>query len=225
MSLNYIKQHKKEIVIAVTSVAVIFGLIYVAKNYITNKGRLKHNAKKDLRKWKGKTETDRSMSDELVGYWKLAGKKFTREQMQQKSTHSTYPWSSVYIGHLVDKSGYKNFKPSASHSSYVVDAKGNRSNKINHSYWAYKPSELQKVEIGDILVKGRSGSKPSLDTINRGIISHGDIVVDITKENGQKYAITQGGNVSNTVAQTKVPLTENERLLNTVHFAQLKYKG
>ena len=225
MNLEYIKRHKKEIIIAVTSVAVIFGLIYVGKNYLTHKGRLKHNAKKDLKKWKDKKETDKSVSDELVSYWKLTGKNFTKDQMQQKSFHSSYPWSSAYIGHLVDKSGYKNFKPSASHSSYVVDSKENRKNELKNSYWAYKPSELQKVEVGDILVKGRSGSKPNLDTINRGVVSHGDIVVDITSIKGQKYAITQGGNVSDSVAQTKVPLTESERLLNTLHFAQLKYKG
>ena len=51
------------------------------------------------------------------------------------------------------------------------------------------------------------------------------IVVDIKKIDGKKYAITQGGNLSNTVKQTNVPLTDSNILLNPVHFAHLKYKN
>jgi hypothetical protein len=93
------------------------------------------------------------------------------------------------------------------------------------SYWAFKPSENKAVVVGDILVKGRSGTNPNLDTINSGVLSHGDIVIDIKKIDGKKYAITQGGNLSNTVKQVNVPLTDSNILLNPVHFAHLKYKN
>lgn len=222
--MNFNIKNNKEIIVVATSIVAFAVSYYLIKNYATNKGRLKHLAKKDLDKWKGKKETDPSMSSDLVGYWKLAGKTFSQKDMQNSSFHLSYPWSSVYIGHLVDKSGYKNFKPTTGHSAYVVDAKKNRANKLKKSYWAYKPTELQKVEIGDIIVKGRSGSNPNLDTINSSIKSHGDIVIDFVNENGQNYAVTQGGNLSNTVKQTKVKLTDNYRLLNPVHFAQLKYE-
>lgn len=222
MSFNI--KNNKEIIVIATSIVAFAVSYYLIKNYATNKGRLKHLAKKDLKKWEGKKETDPSMSSELISYWKLVGKDFTNKDMQNSSFHLSYPWSSVYIGHLVDKSGYKNFKPTTTHSAYVVDAKKNRANKLKKSYWAYKPTELQKVEIGDIFVKGRSGSNPNLDTINSSIKSHGDIVIDFVNENGQNYAVTQGGNLSNTVKQTKVKLTDNYRLLNPVHFAQLKYE-
>lgn len=222
--MNFNIKNNKEIIVIATSIVAFAVSYYLIKNYISNKGRLKHLAKKDLESWKGKTETDPSMSSKLVGYWKLAGKTFSEKDMQQSSIHADFPWSSAYISHLVDKSGYKNFKPTTTHSVYVVDAKKNRANKLNKSYWAYKPSELKEVEIGDIIVKGRSGSNPSLDTITDNVKSHGDIVVDIVTENGQKYAVTQGGNVSNTVKQTKVKLTDNYRLLNPVHYAQLKYE-
>jgi hypothetical protein len=222
--MNFNVKNKKEIIVVATSVVIFAVSYYLLKNYATKKGRLKHIAKKDLRRWEGKTETDPSMSSDLVGYWKLVGKDFTNKQMQQSSTHSAYPWSAVYIDHLIRKAGFKNFNPTTTHSGYVVEAKKNRNNKLKNSYWAYKPNELKKVEIGDILVKARSGTNPNLDTINSGILSHGDIVIDFTKIDGQNYAITQGGNVSNTVKQTKVPLTDNYRLLNHVHFAQLKYE-
>jgi hypothetical protein len=217
-------KNKKEIIVIASSLAIFAVSYYLIKNYATNKGKLKNIAKKDLKKWEGKKETDSSMSSELVGYWKLTGKTFSEKDMQQSSTHANFPWSSAYISHLVDKAGYKNFKPTTTHSVYVVEAKKNRANKLKKSYWAYKPSELKEVEIGDIIVKGRSGSNPNLDTINSGILSHGDIVVDLLTENGQKYAVTQGGNVSDTVKQTKVKLTDNNRLLNPVHYAQLKYE-
>lgn len=222
--MNFDIKNKKEIIVIATSLAIFAVSYYLIKNYATNKGRLKHIAKKDLKKWEDKKETDPSMSDELVGYWKAVGKTFSEKDMQKSSIHSSYPWSGVYISHLVKKSGYKNFVPRSFHSDYVVDAKKNRANKLKKSYWAYKPSEKKEVEIGDIIVKGRSGSNPSLDTISGGVKSHGDIVVNLTTENGQKYAVTQGGNVSNTVKQTKVKLTDNNRLLNPVHFAQLKYE-
>lgn len=222
MSFNF--KNRDNIVILATSVAVFAVSYYLIKNYATKKGRLKHIARKDLKHWEGKTETNPKMSSDLVDYWKLVGINFTKEQMQQSSTHSSYPWSAVYISHLVDKAGYKNFKPKPTHSGYVVDAKNNRANKLKNSYWAYKPSELQKVEIGDILIQGRAGTRPNLDTINSGVLSHGDIVVDFSKLNGQNYAIVQGGNISNSVKQRKVPLTDTFKLSNPVHFAQLKYE-
>ena len=222
--MNFNIKNKKEIIVIATSVVAFAVSYYLVKNYATKKGRLKNIANKDLRKWEGKTETDSSRSSDLVSYWKLVGKDFSNKQMQQRSTHSSYPWSAVYISHLIKKAGYKNFNPATTHSAYVVSAKKNRVNKLKDSYWAYKPNELQGVEIGDILIKGRAGTNPSLDTINSGVLSHGDIVVDLATVDGQKYAITQGGNVSNTVKQTKVALTDDYRLLNPVHFAQLKYE-
>lgn len=206
----------------VFSVGIAYFLIrkYVLKHRLA----LQFFAKVDRLKWKGKKETDLSISDELVRYWKKAGKNFTETQMQNKSFHSSYPWSSVYIGHLVNLAGFQNFDSTSSHSEYVVKAKSDRKNKKKYSFWAYKPIEGKKVEIGDILVKGRSGSKPNLDNITSGVISHGDIVIDIASKDGQKYAIAQGGNVGDTVARTKYKLDSKGRLLNPVHFAQLKYE-
>lgn len=216
---------KKDIIVIGASLIGVGLSFYVLKKFVFSKeAHLKRVAKRDLRKWKGKKETDKSVSDDLVKYWSLAGKDFTEAQMQNPSFQSSYPWSSAYIGHLVDKAGFRNFTSRTTHSGYVVDSKKNRKNEVKKSYWAFKPSEGKEVKVGDILVKGRSGSRPSLDTINSGVISHGDIVVGIKNVDGQKFAITQGGNISNTVAQTKVLLTSKGKLSsNGVHFAHLKY--
>jgi hypothetical protein len=222
--LTAIGKNKNEIIIAITSVVAVLVVIYVSKKYLFgHKSSLKNIAKKDLKKWSGKTETSKDVSKDMVEYWKLAGLNFSPAQMQSTSVQSNYPWSSVYISHLVKSAGFKNFTPRTTHSGYTVDAKKNRANKKKQSYWAFKPSEGKKVEIGDIIVKGRSGTHPSLDTINSGVLTHGDIVVDVKKINGKQVAITQGGNVSNTVKQTQVSLSKEGKLVNTAHFAQLKY--
>lgn len=215
---------KKEdnIQIAISVISII-GVAIAMKYVFSHKARLKRQANKDLRKWEGKTETSPEVSKYLVDYWKKAGLNFSESQMQSSGFQSSYPWSSAYIGHLVDSAGYKHFTSKPTHSAYVVEAKNNRASKQKRSYWAYKPSELNKVQVGDILVQGRSGSKPNLDTINSGVLSHGDIVVDLVKENGVNYALLQGGNLGNTVQRTKERLGDKKEVINSKYFAQLRY--
>lgn len=183
------------------------------------------NAKADLVAWAGHNELSKVVSSILVTYWKAAGVNFKESQMQSASTHSTYPWSAAYISSLVLRSGFKNFKGATTHAKYVLEAKDHRDEKLKPAYWAYAPIEGKKVEIGDILVKGRSGSNPTLQNLTASTQTHGDIVVDYQTVKGKKYAVTQGGNVSNTVKTTLVPLRDNlELALPYTHFAQLKYE-
>jgi hypothetical protein len=221
--LSIASKNKESIEIAVTVLSIVTVAVLLKKFVFSNTARLKIQAKKDLRKWKGKTETSPDVSKYLVDYWKKVGVDFSEKDMQSSSVQSSYPWSSAYIGHLIDSAGYKNFNSKSTHSAYVVEAKGNRDKNLKKSYWAFKPSEGNKVQIGDVLVQGRAGTKPNLDTLNSGVLSHGDIVVDIIKEGGSKYAILQGGNVSNTVKRDKTKLKDDGTVLNTVYFAQLKY--
>lgn len=210
------------ITIALAVVIITFVLIKRAMN--KQRELLKVYSEADRIFWKGKKELDKAVSGALVNYWKLAGVNFTESQMQSASTHETYPWSAVYISSLVSRSGFQNFTPRTTHSGYTIDAKTNRSKKTTPSFWAYKPSEQKKVEIGDILVQNRNGGKYTLDTINRGAQTHGDIVVDTIHKDGKNYAVVQGGNVSNTVSTSQVLLTPEMTLpANTSKFAHLKY--
>ena len=217
---------KKNIAIfSVITISAISIFLISKKLFLNNSLKLKRIASKDINRWKGKVETDPLVSSELVDYWKNVGLTFTESDMQKAGTHSNYPWSAVYVSHLINKAGYKNFDYSRTHSSYTVNAKKDRDKKLEKSFWAYKPSEKQSVETGDILIKNRGGNNYNLDNINSGLISHGDVVVDIEIIGGKKYAYLQGGNISDTIKKYKILLTDDNKLINnTTYFAQLKYK-
>lgn len=216
----------RPIQILVVATVLVAGFLIIRKITRNPKKKLQEEAKKDREFWKNKAETHPSVSDTLVDYWKTAGLNFKPSQMQSASFHSSMPWSSAYVSNLIIRGGYKNFKGSSSHAQYVVEAKKNRKENKNNSFWAYKPSEGKKVEVGDILVKPRSGSNPSLDTINGSTPTHGDVVIDTYKKDGKFWAKAQGGNLSNTVsADTVYELTSDGKIKSgSPLFAHLKYK-
>jgi len=212
------------LIVSVFAAIIVVGIIAWKRIKHKERYRLIANAKADYIFWNGKKEAEKAVSNVLVDYWKYAGINFDAESMQDPAVHSKYPWSSAYISSLVLRSGYENFKGRPTHASYVVDAKENRAKKMKNSFWAFSPSEKQKVEIGDIIVQNRSGSTQKLANITRTTPTHGDIVIDFGKKDGEKYAIAQGGNVGNSVKQTWVKLTSDGTLPeNGKHFAHLKY--
>ncbi len=212
--------------IILASAILVVGFFVIKRFFKPKKNKIQKEAESDLEFWKGKTETSPLVSDTLIRYWKATGRNFTPSQMQSSSVHSTYPWSSAYISDLVKRIGYKNFKGHASHSGYVIDAKKNRETKLKDSLWAYKPSEGKKVEVGDILVKPRSGTNPTLDTLTFGTNTHGDLIIDILEKNGKSYARGIGGNLGNTVSTHDYELTSDGKIKpKTEPFAHLKYKN
>lgn len=219
---------KKIVVVsaAITLALAAIIVIYVLVRRLANKEiyLLKVFAEQDRQFWSNLKETNPKVSAKLVEYWKSTGINFTEPQMQNESVHSTYPWSAAYISNLVLRSGFKNFKGSTTHASYVVAAKKARASKLKPAYWAYKPSEKMQVDLGDILVANR-GSNTNLDTITPSVPTHGDIVVGFEKKDGNRFAIVQGGNVSQTVKTKLVKLTDDFKLKTPYsHFAHLKYE-
>ena len=219
---------KEKIIIAgaATSLVVLAVIVFVSRSKKSKKmgsesKRLKSLADDDLSKWSGKKETDPTVSDTLLGYWKLVGKYFTPSQMQSSSFQSGNPWSSAYVSHLITNSGFQNFIPRSYHSTYVVDAKENRTQGKKSAFWAYRPKE-KKVEEGDIIVKNRGGNQFTYDTIRKSVPTHGDVVIDVIEKSGKPYAVIQGGNVSNTVTREEVPLS-NDKTLPSTYIAHLKY--
>lgn len=221
------KEEKKIIVAAglISIFLLVFVVAWILIKRMRNKEIVKliDNADSDLKFWSDKTETNPSASQTLIDYWKTVGTNFSPAQMQSTSVHSTYPWSSAYISNLVLRSGFENFKPSATHAGYVLDAKSNRKNNVKPAYWAYSPSERKKVELGDILVAPR-GSNPTLENLTRSTPTHGDIVVGFEQKYGKIYAIAQGGNLGNKVKQRKFLLSSDRKLTGNTHFAHLKYE-
>jgi hypothetical protein len=212
---------KKIVAIAalITVALAVVVVVYILLKRIKNKERylLVWNAEKDQLLWKGKYELDSAVTKFLIEYWKTVGVNFNAQQMQQSSTHSSYPWSAAYISNLVLRSGFLNFTPRTTHASYVIDAVENRKKKIKPAFWAFEPSSNLKVNIGDILVVNR-GQNASLSTLNRSTPTHGDIVISFEKEKDIRYAIVQGGNVSNTVKTKRIKLNSDGTLMEPNKF-------
>lgn len=222
--INFLKKHKKQLIISVVIATVVLIIAKKLRKPPSVKALpLQKQAEADRIKWKGRTETDPLLSNTLVGYWKGVGKTVTPSQVQSTSFNQAYPWSSAYVTHLIKSAGY-DFKGGSSHSTYAVQGKKDRQSNTKNKFWAFRPSETKKVEIGDILVKNRGGSNYNYDTIFSGAKSHGDVVIDIKDDNGKISAVTQGGNLGDSVKTGTIPLTSTQLLpTNSSYFLQLKY--
>ena len=131
----------------------------------------------------------------LTDYWVQGGgvnwdaKKMTDEA-----------WSAAFISYLMKKSGAgNNFKYSISHSEYIRDAVKNRKEGNNKTFRAFRPQEV-KIEVGDLVCYPRQ-SGVSFDKTG-SYMSHCDIVTTVNK----LEALSIGGNISDSVSQTKLPL-------------------
>ncbi len=159
------------------------------------------NALAEWERWGRGTvkETNPEMLPTLKQYWTTVGSgSLTPAQMVD------YAWSGAFISTMVDRSGGgEGFKKSFSHSVYTRDAIKNRKENNSNPWKAYKPSEV-KLQLGDIIVYPRQ-SGVTYDTTTQ-YLGHGDIVTDIVA--GKAASI--GGNVSNSVSMTKVPLVDGK---------------
>ena len=152
-----------------------------------------------------KKEGDPSTMERLRQYWK-EGAGVTNWNDQQMTDEA---WSASFISYVMKKSGAgSDWKYSPSHSTYIVDSIKNRKQNNNKPFKGFKPEEV-KVEIGDIVGKPRQEGV-TYDTTG-AYKSHTDIVTAIK----DGYAETIGGNVSNSVSMTKVPLTADGKIDNS----------
>lgn len=147
-------------------------------------------------------EGDAKTMDRLRSYWKEGAgvKNWTDKQMINEA------WSAAFISYVMRKSGAgTDWKYAPSHSVYIADSVRNRKQNNDKPFKGYKPHEV-KVEVGDLVGKARQAGV-TYDS-PAGYLSHTDIVVAIK----DGYAETIGGNVSNSVSMTKVPLTADGKL-------------
>lgn len=147
-------------------------------------------------------EGDPRTMERLRQYWKEGAG--VKNWSDQKMTDEA--WSASFISYVMRKSGAGNdFKYSPSHSTYIVDSIKNRKQNNENPFKGYKPEEV-KVEVGDLVGYPRQ-SGITYDTTGN-YKSHTDIVVGIK----DGFAETIGGNVSNSVTMTKVPLTSDGKI-------------
>jgi hypothetical protein len=109
-------------------------------------------------------------------------------------------WSSAFISYLMKKAGAgDDFKYSPSHSEYIRQAIKNRKQNNSIKIKGYKPNEVD-VKAGDLVCYPRQGGVNYETTSS--YMSHCDLVVSTN----EKQAVTIGGNVSDSVTKTIVPL-------------------
>jgi len=155
-------------------------------------------AKEEFDTWgQGKRkESESKMYPEIKKYWESIG---WNENQWDVST----AWSSAFISYVMKKAraDEDDFKFASRHSTYITNAIANKKEN-KKGFKGYKLNE-KKVELGDLVCYARQGGVgyDTTGTYN----SHCDLVIAIDGDN----AIGVGGNVSNSVSETKIPLDEN----------------
>jgi hypothetical protein len=188
------------ILIAFASAIVIYRLSvrkFIAKTPFRR--RSVKNALEEYKLWgEGKKkETESSMYATIKKYWDSIG--WNESQWSPSGT----AWSSAFISYIMKKSkaNEDEFKFASSHSQYITKAIVNRKEKAK-GFKGYKIDE-KKVELGDLVCYARQDGVTYETTGSYS--SHCDLVVEIDGDNA--YAL--GGNVSNSVTKSKIPLTSD----------------
>jgi len=187
------------ILIALASAYVIYRMSvrkFIAKSPFRRK-TIKY-ALQEYKNWGDgtKKESDSSMYANLKRYWDELG--WNESDWSPSGT----AWSSAFISYLMKKAKATKdeFNFSSRHSGYITKAVENRKENKKGSFKAYRINE-KKVELGDLVCRARQDGVGYDSTGSYD--SHCDLIVEIDGDN----AIGIGGNVSNSVSKTKIPLT------------------
>jgi hypothetical protein len=99
-------------------------------------------------------------------------------------------------------------RPSLMHAAYTVEARGRRAAttpRRRGTYHAFTPAE-RAPQLGDIIVQDRragitAAQVTTLATLTAGVITHGDIVVEVDPA----FVVTIGGNVGDSARKRRFP--------------------
>lgn len=199
-------------IVGITSFLIIRKMKNVPKTQFRRRS-VKY-AKDEYKKWQeGKTkETQKEIYDDLKKYWESIG--WNESQWSPTGT----AWSSAFISYLMKKSRARDdFKYASSHSEYIRDAIKNRKEDNKNKFKGYKLTE-QKVELGDLVCFARQDGV-TYDT-NSYYSAHCDIVTKIDGDTA--YGI--GGNVSDSVSVSKIPLSDGYVKSGNRRFVVIKTK-
>jgi hypothetical protein len=194
----------------ITKIFIVSGLSLLAYSIIKKftmketgfKKKLIDLANIEWNKWNNPTkikEGNAKTIKELRDYWRIGA--------NVNGTDSYYinnAWSASFISWLMRTAGAgTDFKYSSLHSIYIRDAIKNRKLNNSNPFKGYKPNEVD-LNIGDLVCRPRqAGVNYDTDT---NYMSHCDLITEITNDT----AIGIGGNVSNSVSKTIIPLKNNK---------------
>ena len=203
--------------LSISTLAVGGYVVYTKRRGISAIAKRAINfAKKEYELWNknGKLkEDDPTIFERVKAYWQEGAEVFW-----DKAKMINEAWSAAFISYIMKKSGAGNdFKYSTSHSVYIKDAVKNRKENNKNPFKAYKPEEVSLAK-GDIVCYPRQ-SGVSYDSTG-AYASHCDIVIDVKKD----HAVTVGGNVSNSVSETKVSIDKNKKITDKKYFVVIKNK-
>lgn len=147
-------------------------------------------------------EADPLLSAQIKKYWTGISPGFTSV---------TVAWSAVFVSFCVKQAGATaaEFKFAPSHSKFVHQAIQNAINGVG-VFQAFNIAG-KTPEIGDIIHNNRGGHtfNFAFATANKNYESHSAIVVQTGQDSRGKFAMTIGGNESNSIRRTLVRLDEN----------------
>ena len=199
----------EKILISVSSVLLVGGLAFLfrkqIKSLIKGQGEVSRAASKlAISEWehwgRGRIkEGDAATMERLRQYWRQGGGvDWSDRKMIDEA------WSAAFISYLMGKAGAgDNFKYSTSHSEYIRDAVKNRKQNNQKTFKGFRPEEV-KIDVGDLVCYPRQ-SGVNYDSTG-SYKSHCDIITKV--ENNQ--AVSIGGNVSNSVTKSIVPLVNGK---------------
>lgn len=150
-------------------------------------------------------EDDEPLRSQVKAYWTLLGM-----APQPVST----PWSAAFVSWCVAQAGATaaEFRFASGHSVFVHRAIANAVQGIGVFHGV--DVENAKPEIGDIIQNNRGGN--SFDfahaAANKHYSSHSAIVIETGADSLGHYALTIGGNESDSVRRTRVALRADGRI-------------
>jgi len=185
------------------ALATIFFVVKSSKKTIGKTAFRKRSVKiaqDEYEKWgKGsKKDSDNSMYANLKRYWNSLG--WNESQWSPTGT----AWSSSFISYVMKtaKADEEDFKFASQHSTYIYEAIQNKKNNTKKGFKGYRLNE-KKVEVGDLVCYARQGGI-DYDTNSSQYSAHCDLVIGVDSDDA--YAI--GGNVSDSVSMSKIPLDD-----------------
>jgi hypothetical protein len=157
-------------------------------------------------KFRFESEDDVLLSQQIKKYW---------EDLEFDFPGVSTPWSAVFVSYCIKTAGATKteFQFAQAHSKFVHFAIQNAVNDTG----IFKAFDFNAVtpELGDIIQNNRNGNKFNFQFAkeHRSYESHSAIVVEKGIDANGHYALTIGGNESDSIRKKKVRLDKDMKII------------